>query len=562
VALVYPNGYGLAVSNLGFQQVYFLLNREDDLVCERFVYPERGRPLRSLESSRPLTDFPLVFVSVSFEHDFPRLAAMLAAGLSSPLARERAETIGPGDPLVVMGGVAIFMNPEPVAPLADAMAIGEAEPLLPPLLEVLRELIRGRDSRTRARYRLAGLKGCYVPGLYRMRHDDLGRLREIEVRSGAPERVVKVVQGRAATAAHSRILSPAAELSMYMVELGRGCSRGCRFCAAGYIYRPPRLWSAEAVGRAVEERPSGQDRIGLLGMEMAEDQTLDHILHVLRRDGCRLSFSSLRADRINGRLLDLLAASRLRSVAIAPDGASERLRRVINKGVSEEDLLMAAERLAGIGIRNLKLYVMVGLPGETRDDLDELADLLARMRRAVLPASRRHGRMVEIQLSVNSFVPKPWTPFQYLPYGGLDREEAFRDRDGTSSLLALKEKIRYLRRMVKKLPNIHLRADRPERILEQAVFSRGDRRLTPVLMDMGRGMGFRQALRSHGLSAWSFAIRPRDPDERFCWEVLDHGLRPGYLYQELARGLAARQTPPCRPEHCRLCGVCDGESAS
>lgn len=557
VALLYPNTYPLAVSNLGFQLVYSLLNGQDGIVCERLIYPDAGQPLRSLESNRSLTDFTVVCVSVSFEHDFSRLAGMLAVGGIEPFAGKRSQTIAPGAPLVIFGGVAMFMNPEPVAPFADCMVIGEAEPVLADLFLILSKGVVDGTKREDILKRCAAVTGCYVPSLYSFFYDNDGRVKEIITEVGAPARVSKVVQQEATCAAHSMQLSPVAELGMYMTELGRGCSRGCRFCAAGFIYRPPRLWTAGAIVAAINSRPAHIDRVGLLGMEMANADTLDHIAAILQEQQCTLSFSSLRADRISSQLIDLLAISNLKSVAIAPDGASERLRRVINKGLSEKDLLSAAEKLVSAGIVHLKLYVMIGLPTETEADLAELIEMLGRLRQVILVPARKQGRMSEMTLSVNSFVPKPWTPFQYLPYGGISQEQAHSGKDTSAAVLALKQKIRYLRRMIKKIPNIRLKVDRPERVLEQAVFSRGDRRLAGVLLDMGTGKyTFKQAMKAHGLSSWQYAVRPRPAGEMMCWEVLDHGIAEGYLYSELERAFKEKTTVPCDTSRCRRCGVC------
>ncbi len=562
VALLYPNAYPLAVSNLGFQLVYSLLNGQDQVVCERFVYPESPGPLRSLESGRPLTDFSLVLGSISFEHDFFRLAGMLAAGGIEPFVADRGRRIVPGAPLVVLGGVAVFMNPEPLAPFADLMVIGEAEPVLAELVRDMAAMVHRRTPRPEVHLALAGRPGCYVPQLYSFSFSPDGEVTSIRRSSGAPARVGKVVLEETGVASHSMQLSPDAELGMYMTELGRGCSRGCRFCAAGFIYRPPRLWSGEAVLAALARRPAQVDRVGLLGMEMAEPAVLDRIAGYLQANGCSLSFSSLRADRISGRLVELLAASRLKSVAIAPDGSSERLRRVINKGLTERDLLDGALALVEAGIVHLKLYVMLGLPTETRQDIDELVGLVRTMHELILPVGRRRGRVTRITLSVNSFVPKPWTPFQYVSYGGLSPAEAMADRDGHRSLVALKEKIQYLRKKLKRVANLRIRVDRPERVLQQAVFSRGDRRLAPVLLAMGRGSSFRRAMRGHGLESWQYAIRPRRQDERMCWEILDHGIRPGYLWQEYRKAMQEQQTSPCDTARCRRCGVCDAAAAS
>jgi radical SAM superfamily enzyme YgiQ (UPF0313 family) len=555
VALLYPNTYPVAVSNLGFQLVYSLLNQQEAVVCERFVYPEASQPLRSLESSRPLSDFPLVFGSISFEHDFPRLAAMLAAGGIEPLAAQRSQDIGPGRPLVVLGGVGVFMNPEPLAIFADLMVIGEAEPILEPLLAAL----EGFATTSRESLLLhigASLPGCYVPAFYQFSYAGSGEVMDIAAPAELPLPVAKVIAPAMERAAHSTLLSPEAELGMYMVELGRGCSRGCRFCAAGFIYRPPRLWSAEAILRGLADRPERIDRIGLLGMEMASSETVDQIAGYLREHDCTLSFSSLRADRITEQTLALLAASNLKSVAIAADGCSERLRTLINKGLDEADLLTAAERLVTAGIFHLKLYVMIGLPTETQEDLDELVRLVDRLQARILPVGRARGRVSELTLSINCFVPKPWTPFQYCSFGGLTAEQASEERT-SKALVALKEKIRYLRKMFTGKANLRLKFDHPEQALQQAVYARADRRIGPALLDIGSGrFSFKQALQRHRINPWQFAVRPRRREERMCWEVIDHSIRPGYLWEEYERALRGTLTTACEPVVCRRCGVC------
>ena len=555
IALLYPNIYPIAVSNLGFQLVYSLLNGMEGVVCERFVYPEANHPLRSLESSRPLRDFPLVFGSISFEHDYPRLVALLAAGGLQPFAAERGATVEAGNPLVVLGGVGVFMNPEPLAAFADLMVIGEAEPVLEPLVEALR--VYQRIPRQDLLFMIGStVSGCYVPGAYRFSWQHNGAVAAIAGPPELPRRVAKVIAQAPERAAHSTLLSPEAELGMYMVELGRGCSRGCRFCAAGFIYRPPRLWNAEAILNGLKDRPEHINRIGLLGMEMAGNDTVDEIAAYLQEHHCSLSFSSLRADRISEQTMELLAVSQLKSVAIAADGCSERLRTLINKGLDQADLLQAAVRLVTAGIFHLKLYVMIGLPTETNDDLDELIHLVEQLQASIMPIGQARGRVTELTLSINCFVPKPWTPFQYCAFGGLTAAEAATESTDLA-LLVLKEKIRYLRRMLSTKANLRLKFDHPEQALQQAVYARADRRIGPALLDIGSGrFSFKQALRRHGISPWQHAVRLRDRDELMCWEVVDHGIRPGYLWEEYERALQCRPTAACQPTICQRCGVC------
>lgn len=575
IALLYPNLYPVAMSNLGFQLVYAALNAQAEVVCERFVYPARGMALRSLESSRPLTDFPLVFAAISFEHDYPRLAAMLAAGAIPPLAVDRGERIGSGMPLVLFGGVAMFINPEPLAAFADLIAVGEAEAIFPSLLPVLQQ--GWQDALRTELIRRAALStvGCYAPGLYSFIEDERGLLRHIAAAEGLPPRVTRAVAPAPAIAGHSQLYSHQAELDMHMVELGRGCSCGCRFCAAGYVYRPPRLWSQEAVAGALAERPDGVARIGLLGMEMIPDGETARLAESLLDQGCLLSFSSLRADRLSPQLLTILGKSELKSAAIAADGASERLRRIINKNITAQDLQAAAVRLVEAGISHLKIYLMIGLPGEEEADLIEFAELVRSIKAAILPLGRARGRLAELTLSLNCFVPKAWTPFQYCAFGGIGgvgsdppagRTPVNPEEEARRILTALRDKIRLLRRLLQGEANLHWSGDNPEQALEQAVYARADRRIAPVLLARGLGqLPLRMAMQRYcdqgraGFGVWHYALRPRGRDELFCWDVIDHGFTPGYMWQEYERALRLLATAPCEPRYCRRCGVCHAE---
>jgi len=563
IALIYPNSYAVGMSSLGFQLVYGLLGEMEGIVCERFFFPGSDVPVRSLESGRPLTDFPLVFFSISFEHDYLNLVRLLLAGGLIPFAEDREDRIRPSQPLVIGGGVATFMNPEPLAPFVDLFVIGEAEPVLAHLAALLATRLQDGEKGSGVR-RSALLSetvrrfpGCYAPALYRPQYHEDGSFAGYLPAPGLPARIGKVIMPTCQRAAHSLILTPEAEFAdLYLTELGRGCSRGCRFCAAGFIYRPPRLWDADAVMAGLAERPESVSRIGLLGMEMAGQEALTHLSRYLLESGCSLAFSSLRADRISGALLQLLEKSRLKSVAIAPDGASERLRRVINKGLTEDDLLAAAEALAGAGLYKLKLYLMIGLPTETMEDLEEMLALIARIKERINPLGRRRGRLCEITLSVNSFTPKPWTPFQFHPFGVSERLAPGETRTGAEAVRTLKGRLKFLQMGLKKEANVRMTCDKPENVLFQAVLARGDRRLAPVLMDMAAGIPWKQAMKKNRLAPEQFAVRGYAKEEPLPWSIIDHGVTQGYLWDEYMKAFAERQTLPCDTKVCRRCGVC------
>ena len=555
IALIYPNVYSLGMSNLGFQIVYHLLNQNDSIVAERFFLPEPGSTPLSLESGRTLSDFPLLFFSVSFEQDYQHLIMLLENSGISSLALERSQmtqeilaSSAGGSPIVVAGGVAAFMNPEPLAPFIDLFVIGEAEPILPSVVSLLINGLRGQQRKDELLANIASeLSGCYAPGLYEIKYDTAGNFQAIipdKKYPALPERINKVSMVSPGNAAsHSRILTPFAEFSdLFMVELGRGCSRGCRFCAAGFIYRPPRLWDAKTIINAIAEKPENCSRIGLLGMEMARAEDIGLVANYLTNKSCFLSFSSLRADIFNPSLTELLERSKLKSAAIAPDGGSERLRQVINKGITEDDVLTATKLLAQMGIRNLKLYFMIGLPTESEADLDEMVDLILKAKKIILDIGRIKGRLTTLTLSLNCFIPKPWTPFQFHPMAKVKN---------------LKQKIKFLRKRFRKEPNIRIKMESPEKALFQAVLSRGDRRVGLALLHAVKNdLTWQQAFSEENISPDYYAVRQRKPDEPFPWEIIDHGIKREYLWSEYQKSLHAKTTARCDTSLCKRCGVC------
>lgn len=561
MALVYPNTYQVGMSSLGFQLVYSLLNEEEAVVCERFFLPAAGQPLRSIESDRPLGHFSLIFISISFEHDYQHLVAMLLAAGIEPWAEKRDPVISADSPLLVCGGVVAFMNPEPLAPFVDLFVVGEAEPVLPQLMRALAAGLSGSASRRDLLRSInRDLSGCYAPLLYSPRYDERGRFAGFDRPAGLPPRIRKASLSACAVAGHSQLLTPEAEFAdLYLTELGRGCSRGCRFCTAGFVYRPPRLWDVAAVIRGLEARDASVRRIGLLGMEMADPAALDQIADHIGLNGCALSFSSLRADRISRPLLQLLGRSGLKSVAIAPDGSSERLRRVINKNISEDDLLQAAEQLVTAGLFKLKIYLMIGLPTETDDDLREFLALVVRIKERIDPIGRSRGRLCEIRISVNCFAPKPWTPFQYHPFGLSEPLPPGEHGDARQVVAELRRRQELLRAGITGLANVHLTHDRPEQVLFQALLAKGDRRLAAVLLDMVTNRSpWKKAMARQQLEVEQFVICGHDETSVFPWDILDHGIGRGYLWREYRKAFAEKTSPPCDTAICRRCGVCHG----
>lgn len=546
------------MSSLGFQLVYTLLNERDTYVCERFFLPEHGNKLLSLESGRELTQFPLVFISISFEHDYLHVVGILTRAGLPPFAKDRDPRISGQSPLVVCGGVATFMNPEPIAPFVDLFLIGEAEPVLADVTEYLVSRIAA-EEREKILYGVSRkYEGCYAPALYSPEFDKDGRQSGHSALPGLPARVKKVYLKQCSKAAHSQLLSPLAEFSdLFLTELGRGCSRGCRFCAAGFIYRPPRLWDGDAVVAGIEERSAETNRVGLLGMEMADSGEMDVLSDYLGESGCALSFSSLRADKLSQPLLDLLTKSNLKSVAIAPDGCSERLRTVINKGLDEKDIILAAERLVTAGIFRLKLYLMIGLPSETQEDLDEGLHLVGKIKDKIDPIGRLRGRLCDIIISVNCFAPKPWTPFQFHAFGVSEQLERGQHKSQKEIIAGLKRKLKYLKNGFRAYANVQVNHDKPDNVLFQSVLARGDRKLADVLLDMAvSGTSWKQAMKRNGLTAEQYALRGYDESDYFPWLIIDHSIKQSYLWHEYQKAFSVRKSNPCDTEKCRICGVC------
>ncbi|MBI5063668.1 MAG: radical SAM protein, partial [Desulfatitalea sp.] len=330
----------------------------------------------------------------------------------------------------------------------------------------------------------------------------------------------------------------------YLIEVSRGCPHGCRFCAAGYIYRPPRFRPLPALLRAMQQGADLSRKVGLMGAAVSDLPDLKALCDLGRQLELQLSFSSLRADALDDDLIAALKSGRLKTATIAPEAGSERLRKVINKGLDEAAILGAAERLVAGGIPNLKLYFMVGLPTETDADVDELVALVKRIKDRFLRSSRARGRMGDITVSLNSFVPKPFTPFQWAAM-----DEA----------TLLKQKIKRVKEGLRKTANVRVHADVPRWAYIQAFLSRGDRRCGQLLLDAHHNEGnWPRTFKSSALNPDFYIHRQRQREELLPWDFIDHGLDKGFLWREYERALQAKQTPPCPadPDNCRLCGVC------
>jgi len=534
VILAYPNIYTVAMGNLGFQMVYRLLNSHPRVTCERAFLPDPdelelyrggGPPLLSMETQRPVAESDLIAFSASFENDYPNLLAMLdLAGL--PLrSSDRSER----HPLVLMGGATVSINPEPVADFLDICCVGEGEELVGPLVDALIE----RLSRDELLAHLSTQPGFYVPSLYRPVYASGTRDRHAdgEVASGetvpssrssprflamtalppAPETVPKVrapfsgVEGVAATS----ILAPDMEFGdRIMIEVARGCTKGCRYCWVGYNVSPFRVHAVDDILEVAERWRGHTDRVGLVATALLDHPDIETIAETLRSRNFKIFSPSLIISTLREPLLRAIVESGQRSITIAPETGSDRLRELIMKQVSNAEILEKTRMIFRAGVHSLKCYVIVGLPDEEERDLEELVRLATEMQAIMVEESRSRGRLGTITLSVNCLIPKPGTPFQWA--------EQVRPRQ-------YRAKLRWLQKRISRIPNVSIESMPPRAAEMQGLFSRGDRRVAPFLEHLHHGGAWGEAVRAweaEGNSLDDIVYRPYAPSDPLPWAHL------------------------------------------
>ncbi|MBW1711962.1 MAG: radical SAM protein [Deltaproteobacteria bacterium] len=544
--LAFANTYHLAMSNLGFQTVYALLKNRPQVDVRRAFLPdtemlaEHVRTATSwltLEDQRPAAQAEVIAFSLPFENDYLNLLTLLdLAGL--PLrAGQREEA----HPLILAGGIAPSLNPEPLAPFVDVILIGEAEAVLPEFLDAYQEAA-SLDRREMLKAIGRNVAGAYLPRFYRPQYDSQGRFQGYDrTESDLPARIERRFLKTIDRPAASAIVSPATEFpDRPLIEIARGCGRGCRFCAAGYILRPPRQPPFEATLEAVRQGAEKFGQVGLVSAAVSDRPGVEELCLAAIHAGAKVSVSSLRADTLSPTLARLLAQAGVRTLTLAPEAGSQRLRQVINKGLSEESILEASLVTLEAGIRNLKLYFMIGLPTETDQDVEAIGTLVKKIVHH-LKAASQGGSFNLITLSVSSFVPKPQTPFQWAPM---------------AQVKELKRRARLLKSSLKGRKRIRITFDRPKWAAIEGLLARGDRRVGQLLEAAFETSGdWDRAFKSSNLNPDYYTARERDPDEPLPWEIVDSGIERGFLWDEFQRSLKGQESPACF-EGCHRCGVC------
>ncbi len=548
VALIFPNTYFVGMSNLGFQTIYRLFNDQPDIVCERAFLPpkqelaalrEAGTRIVTIESQTPVADFDVIAFSVSFEWDYTNVLTMLRLAGVPLRAADRDYT----HPLVVIGGAVTFVNPEPLALFADVIAAGEGEALVPALVDAM-----ATSSRSEQLKRLAQARGYYIPSFYDVEYAADGTIARYVPRegTGAPPVVRKAAlkTTEAVDPPSTTIFTPDTEFgSRFLIEVVRGCANLCRFCWAGYNYLPVRAFPTDRILALAQAARAHSSKAGLVSIALCDHPDIEHILRSLRDMGYSISPASLRLDDLTPTIVALLKESGERTLTIAPETGSDRLRRVINKTVTNAEILDSAELIFSSGIESLKLYYMIGLPTEDDDDLVAIRDLTLQIHEIMLKPPRPRGRIGRIVASVNPLVPKPGTAYQWLPMERTDVIEA---------------KMKRLRGLVAEVDNVYFNIKSERHSYYQALLSLGDRRIAPAIEQAeANGGQWRKALADAGLDGDFYIYRDRTNDAVLPWNIIDGGMKEPFFRAEFDKSTRAEWTlPPKRAkENARLLPV-------
>jgi radical SAM superfamily enzyme YgiQ (UPF0313 family) len=529
------------MANLGFQTVYHILNSLPDCVCERAFMPEKGdipefqrtdTRLFSLESQLPLSAFDIIAFSTPFEEDYPNIAGILRLAHIPLYSRDRDN----GYPLVIAGGAGPSINPEPIADFMDAFFIGEAEGFLEGVVEAFLDIRQCAKTRDAALKGLDSIPCVYVPGFYGFEYDG-PCVKGVSINKGAKEKVISARNNSKDLGRHalpqSFIITPEAEFNgAFLIEVDRGCPRLCRFCVAGFLYLPPRWREVNMIKEAIEKGGRVAGKVGLIGAAVSEHPHIKDMLRSAISQDTEATLSSLRMDMLDPELLKLLKEAGYSTITVAPEAGTERMRNIVNKGMTQKEVMDSARLIRDAGFKRLKLYFLVGLPEETDADAGAIADLSMEIKGILGNA--------EVSLSINPFIPKPFTPLQWHAFEGME---------------AIEKRVSIIRDRLKRQRGLKVNALSTRLAFAQAYISRGDRRAGAFIEDAAL-FGWAKALRSHRGVMEGSLYRQRQKQERLPWDIIDHGVKKGFLWKEYENALHGKRTPPCNVGACFKCGVC------
>jgi radical SAM superfamily enzyme YgiQ (UPF0313 family) len=532
IALIYPNCYRVGMGNLGYQYLYRHINSIEGLVAERFFFPDAGRmddggsavPV-SEESCRPLRDFSVIAFSIPFENDYPAVPGALMAGEIAPFARDRNED----DPLVICGGVAPSINPGPLSSFFDVMFVGEVDDSLGDgeFFKALACRIRNYSTDFRDKQSfldsLCNIPGVYVPSGYEFQRDESGRISNVVIRPGFPKRVKSVKRRNSRSVVPTSVLfSSEAEFGeILLIEINRGCGRRCRFCVSGWIHGPVRYVDPSRFEKELTQAVASGRKVGLIGSDLAGYPHLDSLLNRIVDNKGIFSLSSIRPEALNENILGLIAASGQKTVTLAPEAASARMKRVIGKEIANDVFFGLVQMIVSAGIPSVRFYFMVGLPSETDADVMEIVDFVKRSREDFVNASRPKGRIGTIGVQINPFVPKPWTPFQWI---------------GMTPVNDIERRISMIRDGLKGIPNIVFRSESVKSAVVQCFLARSDERAAESILEVARDSGkWNRVLKNIKDQLNFFVYRRRDEGEVFPWEITDHGISGQVLKKSIEK---------------------------
>ncbi len=535
VVLVYPDTYRAGMSNLAVHTLYSILNSMDNVVCERCFWRKGQTEPVSIESSRRVSDFSVIAFSVSFETDYINVVDFIRHSGVELYASRRTH-----GQIVIAGGIAITLNPEPIADFMDACVIGDAEGLLQKIIHVIQSGIDENRIREDILKSLDEHEGVYVPSFYQVRYGSDGKIAEISHKFKKGKKVKRHTASLSNRISSTVIYTDDTTFSgMHLQEVSKGCSYRCRFCISGYAYLPPRHRHLGDLKKDLDTLPSGVKKIGIVSPMVTDYPYLDELLDYIHSLGLKASMSSMRADslaRKSGLLSDMSGIDMPTdqfSTALAPEAGTYRLRRVLNKQLTDEQILQAAQFLNEHNIHTLKLYFLIGILGETDEDISAIAELAIQVKKQL-----RAGKG-KVSVSINPLIPKPFTPFQWL---GAIKPEGLRQR---------------LNSIKKRLKGTGITIEWEKHYLLQAILARGDRRLSDFLIYLSRtDKAMSSALQDSGIDVEYYAFRERSDSEVLPWDFMDYGFSKGFLMKEYRLALRGIITPQCRTDSCRICGIC------